>query len=69
MLQALELKPTDKFCLVARSKCYLQLGDNAAALRDSEAALEEDKEFNKVCCCDSVQAVTTRYVFWCSGVV
>ncbi|EDO42886.1 predicted protein, partial [Nematostella vectensis] len=44
---ALELKPTDPFCLVARSKCYLKLGKNDAAYRDAEAALEEDKDFNK----------------------
>lgn len=44
---ALELKPTDKFCLVARSKCHLQLGDSESALRDAESALEEDKEFTR----------------------
>ncbi|XP_070570632.1 outer dynein arm-docking complex subunit 4-like isoform X4 [Ptychodera flava] len=44
---ALEIEPTDKGCLVARSKCYLQLGDSQAALRDAEAALSEDKEFIK----------------------
>lgn len=48
-LQALELQPTDKNALVARSKCYLQLGDAQAALRDAEAALAADKDFNKVC--------------------
>ncbi|XP_077997219.1 outer dynein arm-docking complex subunit 4-like isoform X2 [Glandiceps talaboti] len=44
---ALEIEPTDKGCLVARSKCYLQLGDSQAALRDAEAALSEDKEYIK----------------------
>lgn len=46
--QALELQPNDKICLVARSKCYLKLGDPQKALMDAEAALVEDKEFNKV---------------------
>ncbi|XP_065052220.1 outer dynein arm-docking complex subunit 4-like isoform X2 [Rhopilema esculentum] len=44
---ALEIQPNDKICLVSRSKCYLMLGDPQAALSDAEAALEEDKEFNK----------------------
>ncbi|XP_002739664.1 outer dynein arm-docking complex subunit 4-like [Saccoglossus kowalevskii] len=44
---ALEIEPSDKGCLVARSKCYLQLGDSQAALRDAESALSEDKEFIK----------------------
>ena len=34
--------------MVARSKCYLKLGDPQKALEDAEAALSEDKEFNKV---------------------
>lgn len=33
---------------MARSKCYLKLGDPHAALQDAEAALAEDKSFNKV---------------------
>ncbi|XP_014665347.1 PREDICTED: tetratricopeptide repeat protein 25-like isoform X2 [Priapulus caudatus] len=44
---ALEIQPTDKNALVARSKCYLQLGDAQAGLRDAEAALATDKDFNK----------------------
>ena len=46
--QALDIQPSDKGCLVSRSKCYLKLGDPHNALKDAEAALEEDKEFNKV---------------------
>ena len=42
---ALELKPTEKFALVARSRCHLQLGDTESALKDAETALEDDKEF------------------------
>lgn len=48
ILQALEIKPDDKVCLVSRSKCYLMLGDPQAALKDAEAALEDDNEFSKV---------------------
>jgi len=44
---ALELQPDDKTCLVARSKCYLKLGDPQAALQDAEASLVEDKKYNK----------------------
>lgn len=42
------MEPEDKNCLVARSKCFLKLGDPQKALDDAEAALAEDKEFNKV---------------------
>ncbi|XP_013787907.2 tetratricopeptide repeat protein 25-like, partial [Limulus polyphemus] len=42
--KALDVHPTNKDCLVARSKCYLQLGNSEAALRDAETALAEDKE-------------------------
>ncbi|KAJ3601612.1 hypothetical protein NHX12_032580 [Muraenolepis orangiensis] len=44
---ALILKPEDKSCLVARSRCYLKMGDTDNALRDAEASLQEDKEFFK----------------------
>ncbi|XP_046329554.2 outer dynein arm-docking complex subunit 4-like [Haliotis rufescens] len=44
---ALELQRGDKSCLVARSKCHLQLGDTKNALVDAEASLEEDKTFHK----------------------
>lgn len=47
-LKALEIEANDKNCLVARSKCHLKLGDAKAALKDAEAALEDDPEFNKV---------------------
>lgn len=45
--KALILRPIDKTCLVARSKCYLQLGDPQSALKDAELALKEDKDFFK----------------------
>ncbi|KAM3863785.1 outer dynein arm-docking complex subunit 4 [Diretmus argenteus] len=44
---ALTLQPDDKNCLVARSKCYLKLGETENALRDAEASLKQDKEFFK----------------------
>uniref|UniRef100_A0A8D8QAN5 Outer dynein arm-docking complex subunit 4 n=1 Tax=Cacopsylla melanoneura TaxID=428564 RepID=A0A8D8QAN5_9HEMI len=43
--KALELNPTDKNALVARSKCYLLLGESQKALEDAETALENDKSF------------------------
>eukprot|EP01135_Chromosphaera_perkinsii_P003454 Nk52_evm23s243 gene=Nk52_evmTU23s243 len=45
--KALEVRPGDKNCLVARSKCLLNIGDNDAALADAETALKDDKEYNK----------------------
>nr|XP_014350291.1 PREDICTED: tetratricopeptide repeat protein 25 isoform X1 [Latimeria chalumnae]XP_014350292.1 PREDICTED: tetratricopeptide repeat protein 25 isoform X2 [Latimeria chalumnae] len=44
---ALQLDSANKNCLVARSKCYLKLGDSEAALKDAEASLCDDKEFFK----------------------
>ncbi|XP_048374198.1 outer dynein arm-docking complex subunit 4 isoform X2 [Sphaerodactylus townsendi] len=44
---ALQLQAADRNCLVARSKCYLRLGDTENALKDAEASLENDKEFTK----------------------
>lgn len=41
--QALELNPSDQNALVARSKCYLLLGDPAKGLQDAETALQTDK--------------------------
>lgn len=37
----------DKACLVARSKCYLFLGDLTQALRDAEDSLKDDKLYHK----------------------
>ncbi|KAF5269284.1 hypothetical protein FQR65_LT02585 [Abscondita terminalis] len=45
--KALELNPTDKNCLVARSKCYLLLGQPENGLKDAESALAVDKNFMK----------------------
>ncbi|XP_043910489.1 outer dynein arm-docking complex subunit 4-like isoform X2 [Protopterus annectens] len=44
---ALQLKPGDRNCLVARSKCHLKLGDAEASLKDAEESLLTDKEFFK----------------------
>uniref|UniRef100_A0A674IIZ1 Outer dynein arm-docking complex subunit 4 n=1 Tax=Terrapene triunguis TaxID=2587831 RepID=A0A674IIZ1_9SAUR len=45
--QALQLQAGDKHCLVARSMCYLKLGDTENSLRDAEASLQNDKTFSK----------------------
>ncbi|KAI4894996.1 hypothetical protein NFI96_032186 [Prochilodus magdalenae] len=44
---ALILQPDDKSCLVARSRCYVKMGDPENALKDAEASLKEDKNFFK----------------------
>ncbi|XP_055601150.1 outer dynein arm-docking complex subunit 4 isoform X2 [Uranotaenia lowii] len=41
--KALEMNNNDQSALVARSKCYLQLGEPAKALQDAETALLLDK--------------------------
>ncbi|KAK9737237.1 hypothetical protein QE152_g10910 [Popillia japonica] len=45
--QALELNPAEKNALVARSKCYLLLGQPENGLQDAETALAIDKGFIK----------------------
>lgn len=42
-LQALEICPTDTNALIARSNCYLQLGEPNKALEDAETAINADK--------------------------
>ncbi|XP_051995993.1 outer dynein arm-docking complex subunit 4-like isoform X2 [Xyrauchen texanus] len=44
---ALSLQPGDKTCLVARSRCYVKLGDAESALKDAEASLKDGKDFFK----------------------
>lgn len=45
--KALMLKPGDKSCLVARSKCYLQIGDPQSALNDADECIKNDKNYHK----------------------
>ncbi|XP_065655581.1 putative uncharacterized protein DDB_G0282133 [Hydra vulgaris] len=47
---ALEIKENDPTCLVARSKCYLKLGDPQKALQDAETVLSENKDSIKGLC-------------------
>ena len=49
--QALELKPGDFNCLVARSQCHIELGNADAALADAESILEADPKHIKVSEC------------------
>ncbi|XP_074652975.1 outer dynein arm-docking complex subunit 4-like [Tubulanus polymorphus] len=45
---ALEFKPLDRECLVARSKCWLQIGEVEKALSDAEESLcGENKTYHK----------------------
>ncbi|CRL08098.1 CLUMA_CG021002, isoform A [Clunio marinus] len=41
--KAIEMSPNDQGALIARSKCYLQLGEPEKALTDAETALSMDK--------------------------
>ncbi|RZC35820.1 tetratricopeptide repeat protein 25 [Asbolus verrucosus] len=45
--KALELNPAEKSALVARSKCYILMGQPENALEDAETALNIDKSFLK----------------------
>ena len=41
------LKPGDKGCLVARSKCYIHIGDPESALKDADECIKDDKTYHK----------------------
>jgi len=45
VFQALELHPTHRAALVARSQCFLKLGDAGAALKDAKASCETRNNF------------------------
>ncbi|KAJ3115367.1 Tetratricopeptide repeat protein 25 [Phlyctochytrium bullatum] len=45
--RALEIRPTDKHCLVSRSQCYIQIGAADLALADADAALKEFPDYFK----------------------
>jgi tetratricopeptide (TPR) repeat protein len=45
--RALELRPTDKNCLIARAQCYQQLGEADKALADANETLKQDAKFVK----------------------
>ena len=47
--QALECQHDNRNCLVARSYCYLQLGDPDKALEDALKTLSDDPLYIKVC--------------------
>ena len=42
------MEPKNVTALVARSKCYLQIGDAQAALEDAESSLSENLEYHRV---------------------
>ncbi|XP_067285008.1 outer dynein arm-docking complex subunit 4 [Pseudorasbora parva] len=44
---ALRLQPDDKNCLVARSRCFVKLGDAESALQDAQTSLKDDKHYFK----------------------
>ncbi|XP_072343692.1 outer dynein arm-docking complex subunit 4 isoform X8 [Scyliorhinus torazame] len=44
---ALQLEPRNRNCLVARSRCYLAIGNTTLALKDAEASQLGSKEFYK----------------------
>ncbi|XP_049623951.1 outer dynein arm-docking complex subunit 4 [Suncus etruscus] len=44
---ALHLQPGDKNCLVARSKCFLKMGELEKSLQDAEVSLQDDPNFCK----------------------
>ncbi|KAI9003179.1 hypothetical protein BC832DRAFT_516845, partial [Gaertneriomyces semiglobifer] len=45
--RALAIRPTDKHCLVSRSRCHIHAGHGKLALEDAEESLKEDKNFFK----------------------
>uniref|UniRef100_A0A9L0RRK4 Outer dynein arm-docking complex subunit 4 n=1 Tax=Equus caballus TaxID=9796 RepID=A0A9L0RRK4_HORSE len=47
MREALHLQNGDKNCLVARSKCFLKMGELEKSLKDAEASLQGDPTFCK----------------------
>jgi tetratricopeptide (TPR) repeat protein len=45
--KALEIRPTDKHCLVQRSRCYLIIGSAKEALADANESLKDNDTYHK----------------------
>ncbi|KAJ2999786.1 Tetratricopeptide repeat protein 25 [Globomyces sp. JEL0801] len=45
--KAIEIRPTDKHCLVCRARCYIQIGAARHALQDANTSLKEDPNYYK----------------------
>ncbi|KAJ3042617.1 Tetratricopeptide repeat protein 25 [Rhizophlyctis rosea] len=45
--RALTIRPTDKHCLVSRSRCHIKTGSPTLALQDADSSLKEDPSFFK----------------------
>ena len=46
--EALEMRPTDRKCLIARAQCYQYLGEADKALADANETLKDDNKYIKV---------------------
>lgn len=46
--EALEMRPTDRKCLIARAQCYQQIGEAKKALADANETLKDDNKYVKV---------------------
>jgi len=48
VFEALDIRPTDRKCLIARAQCYQHLGEADKALADANETLKEDNKYIKV---------------------
>jgi len=46
--KALDMRPTDRKCLIARAQCYHRLGEADKALADANETLRDDNKYVKV---------------------
>jgi hypothetical protein len=64
-VQALELRSTDKNCLIARAQCYLQLGEADKALADANETLKQDANYIKVLQYASMTIISYFIMLYC----
>jgi len=47
-VEALEMRPTDRKCLIARAECYHRIGEADKALADANETMKDDNRYVKV---------------------
>jgi len=47
-IKALDMRPTDRKCLISRAQCYQYLGEADKALADANETLKDDNKYVKV---------------------